>query len=118
LVGSDPVWQEIAQRLVVISDGTLSSLTRLACELAQHIRVDSQIGAAAPGSFFTQENVPVETLFYGAVHCLRPRPTNPPSADPEELELMAARLHRRVFQFGSDASTGLGLCTVEVKSAS
>jgi CRISPR/Cas system CMR subunit Cmr4 (Cas7 group RAMP superfamily) len=117
LVASDPAWGEVTQRLVVVNDSVLCAFARLACELAQHIAVDHPSGAAAPGSFHMQENVPAETLFYATAHCLRQRASAPAPAGPEELEQMATRLHRRVFQFGSDASTGLGFCTVEIKTA-
>jgi CRISPR-associated protein Cmr4 len=116
-VQSDPVWQEAGHRLVVINDGLMTFFTRQACEVVQHLMIDNATGSASPESIYSQENVPAETLFYATAHDLRRRNAgvNAPEAT-SELDALAVRLHRQVFQFGGDASTGLGFCTVEIEN--
>jgi CRISPR-associated protein Cmr4 len=63
LLPRDPVWQEIASRLVILSDGMMSFFAQNACEVAQHVRINDETGTAAGGALFNQENVPGETLF-------------------------------------------------------
>lgn len=138
LLSHEGVWQEVKDRLVVVSDGMMSFFARNACEIAQHVRISDQTGTAEKGGLFNQENVPSETLFYALVHAYDSRmrhdgnisfqklaaasttPTdeNKPSADLEAADAMGtyrAKLAKcPVFQFGGDASTGLGFCTVRV----
>jgi CRISPR-associated protein Cmr4 len=115
LVSMDCVWQEASSRLVLVTDHILSFFTRTASDIASHARVDEQTGVAAIRDAFLQENVPAETLFYATLR-LHPRPGSeeltPPDADWDSLR---AKLHQRVFQFGADASTGLGFCGVELR---
>jgi CRISPR-associated protein Cmr4 len=116
LLASDVVWQEVSTHLIVVNDGILSSLTRLACEVTPHVMIDPQTGTTRTGEVYSQENVPAETLFYSTIHSLSCRPGGPGADKETTLQTMNDRLHRRIFQFGGDASTGLGLCRVELKT--
>ena len=110
----DPVWKESGSRLVILSDGMMSFFAKAACEVAQHVKIDDESGTAAKGALFNQENVPSETLFYSVVnagaHGKRGKTAE------EALEAFEAKLiaRKQVFQFGGDASTGLGYCSVKV----
>jgi len=143
LLDKDPVWAEVATRLVILSDGQLSHFVTTACEVAQHVRINDETGTAAPHGLFNQENVPSETLFYAVVRATGSRlkgaafagqnityqpltppgqPTPPPVTklavdltDAEALAAFEAKLvETKVFQFGADASTGLGYCTAKL----
>jgi len=115
----DPVWKQVANRLVILSDGMMSFFAQNACEVAQHVRIDDETGTAAGGALFNQENVPSETLFYSVLHATDERTANKAKGQRREaaqaLEEFAKKVaDRQVFQFGGDASTGLGWCTVKL----
>lgn len=115
----DPVWAEVASHLVILSDGMMSYFARNACEVAQHVRIDDETGTAAHGALFNQENVPSETLFYSVMFATRGRTPGTQNKSPAEaFEAFANKLnkHHGLFQFGGDASTGLGWCTVLLKN--
>lgn len=119
LLPDDPVWQEVKDRLVIVSNGMMSFFAQNACEVAQHVRIDDATGAASRRGLFNQENVPSETLFYSVLHALaerRPEPERGPLRGSDDaLKAFAAEVEAaKVFQFGADASTGLGYCTVRV----
>jgi len=115
LLPEDPVWKEIASRLVILSNGMMSFFARNACEVAQHVRINDDTGTAAGGALFNQENVPSETMFYTIVHAFQGRGDPFKQKTPEDaLAEFSKKLEAAggVFQFGGDASTGLGYCTV------
>jgi len=115
----DPVWKEVAGRLVVLADGMMSYFGRNACEVAQHVRIDDDTGTAAGGALFNQENVPSETLFYATLHAFDERTANKDKKERRKAEAALKTFgdkvaDKQVFQFGGDASTGLGYCTVKL----
>jgi CRISPR-associated protein Cmr4 len=113
----DLVWSEVSARLVIMSNGMMSFFARNACEIAQHIRINDDTGTVAQGALFNQENVPGECLFYAMVHVLDERTPQkimerrPATAAWETFKAKVSDF--AVFQFGGDASTGLGYCTVK-----
>jgi len=118
ILEDDPVWKEVGSRLVIVSDGMMSFFAQSACEVAQHVRIMDETGTAAGGALFNQENVPSETLFYAVLNCFQERSR---TKKKHELRLAdkAASVFKekllargQVFQFGGDASTGLGFCSV------
>jgi len=112
----DPVWKEVANRLVILSNGMMSFFAQNACEVAQHVRIDDATGTAAGGALFNQENVPSETLFYSVLHALPGRGERFKDKKPKDaLDAFAQKVDgNKPFQFGGDASTGLGWCTVKL----
>lgn len=114
----DPLWKgEVAQRLVILSDGQLSYFARNACEVAQHVRIDDETGTAADGALFNQENVPSETLFYSVITCFagRGETFKDKTTDAAASALREKLAKQTVLQFGGDGSTGLGYCSLELK---
>jgi len=110
----DPVWKEVASRLVILSDGMMSFFAQNACEVAQHVRISDETGTAEGGALFNQENVPSETLFYSVVHFFPGRGEKFKEKKPDDAEKeFKTKVAGQVFQFGGDASTGLGYCTVK-----
>ncbi|MEI7938763.1 MAG: type III-B CRISPR module RAMP protein Cmr4 [Verrucomicrobiota bacterium] len=120
LVAGDPVWQEVANRLVILSDGMMSFFAQNACEVAQHVKISDETGTAEGGALFNQENVPSESLFYSVLHAFDERTANKAKDQRRDggkaIETFETKLKAvGVFQFGADASTGLGYCTVSLK---
>jgi len=117
LLSGDPVWDCVSDRLVVVNDHALSHFTVTACEVAQHVRISDSTGAAEGTALFNQENVPSETLFYFVLRATRSRLQGGEFAgeSPESaLTQFCTRIQEEpLLQFGADASTGLGYCTVE-----
>jgi CRISPR-associated protein Cmr4 len=119
LVAVDPVWQEVASRLVILSDGMMSFFSQNACEVAQHVKISDETGTAEGGALFNQENVPSEALFYSVLHAFDERTANKPKDQLRDggkaIEAFETKIKAAgVFQFGGDASTGLGYCTVKL----
>lgn len=119
LLSEDAVWKEVASRLVILSDGMMSFFAQNACEVAQHVRIEDETGTAAGSALFNQENVPSESLFYSVIHGFKERtPKGKSRPAKEALTAFADKLSDQpVFQFGGDASTGLGYCTVKLAEA-
>ena len=115
LLADDLVWSEIASRLVILSDGMMSFFAQNACEVAQHVKISDETGTAEGGALFNQENVPSETLFYSVIHFMAGRGDKFKAKKPEDAEKeFSEKLASQIFQFGGDASTGLGYCTVKL----
>lgn len=116
LIGDD-LFQSIAERLVILSNGMMSHFVTTACEIAQHVRINDETGTAEEGGLFNQENVPSETLFYSVLTATKSRvpigelKDKPASEALTAFETKLQEAHH-TFQFGGDASTGLGFCTV------
>jgi CRISPR-associated protein Cmr4 len=115
LLHPDDVWKEVASRLVILSDGMMSFFAQNACEVAQHVRISDETGTAEGGALFNQENVPSETLFYSVIQFFPGRGAAFKDKKPDDaVTEFSTKLAGQVFQFGGDASTGLGYCTVKL----
>lgn len=116
----DALFQSITERLVILSNGMMSHFATTACEVAQHVRISDETGTAADGGLFNQENVPADTLFYSVLNATHSRvPHGDLKGKPAEdaLAAFAAKVvSEKSFQFGGDASTGLGFCSVAADS--
>lgn len=116
----DPLWQAIAGRLVVLSNGMMTYFAKNGCEVAQHVRIRDETGTADGGALFNQENVPSDTLLYSTLCFLEGRGENHRGRTPQDaIDEFAGKLKsaNQVFQFGGNASTGLGFCTVKLNQA-
>lgn len=118
LLPDDPVWQEVSSRLVIVSNGLMSFFAQNTCEIAQHVRINDATGTAEPRALFNQENVPSETLFYSILNGFEERTANRANSvrrpANHALEVFQKKVGGRSFQFGGDASTGLGYCSVRI----
>lgn len=101
----DPVLGSAKGRLVMLSDGDFSHFARNACEVKQHVRIDIATGTAVKGGLFNEECVPSETLFHSTITELKDSGDNPVASSLSE---------ESVIQFGGDATTGLGFCSVKL----
>ena len=115
LLPDDPVLSTIKERLVILSDGMMSFFAQNACEVAQHVRISDETGTAEARALFNQENVPGETLFYSVAYFFSGRGEKFKDKTPDDaVTEFGTKLAGPVFQFGGDASTGLGYCTVKL----
>lgn len=123
----DALWKStIKDRLVILSNGMMSHFATTACEVAQHVRINDETGTAEGTGLFNQENVPADTLFYSVLSGTHSRVPNGNfkyqvasndkqavnDADAALKQFASKVLSEKIFQFGGDASTGLGFCTV------
>ncbi|VVM05379.1 type III-B CRISPR module RAMP protein Cmr4 [Methylacidimicrobium tartarophylax] len=121
LLPGDPIWAAVKERIALLSDATASFFARSSCEVAQHVRIDDRTGTAQGGALFNQENVPGETMFYVLVRAggerrdLRGGPRRSARAARDAFRVMLEK-QKGVFQFGADAGTGLGFCTVRLEA--
>jgi CRISPR-associated protein Cmr4 len=98
----DGVWNDLAaDRLVLVTDETLSHFAQTACEVAQHVVIDDETGTAKSGFLFNQENVPAETLLFAVL-------TETKADSLRELQIPDP------IQLGGDATTGLGYCSTQL----
>jgi CRISPR-associated protein Cmr4 len=111
----DELFRSINDRLVVLSNGMMSHFASTACEVAQHVRIDDTTGTADGGGLFNQENVPSDTLFYSRIGATKSRVPNGAfkgRSEKDALRAFATKVaEEKVFQFGGNASTGLGFCS-------
>ena len=116
----DALFQSITDRLVILSNGMMSHFATTACEIAQHVRISDETGTADPGGLFNQENVPADTLFYAVLSATKSRVPGGDLRGKSEVDALTAFKNKiegvKVFQFGGDASTGLGFCTVTLNT--
>lgn len=112
---ADELLKNIADRLVILSNGMMSHFATTACEVAQHVRISDETGTAEGTGLFNQENVPADTLLYSVLSATDSRvPSGGFHGKPADAAL--AKFGEKVsaanvFQFGGDASTGLGFCS-------
>jgi CRISPR-associated protein Cmr4 len=116
LMPAEEVFQSVSERFVIVSNGTMSHFVMTACEIAQHVRISDETGTAEGTGLFNQENVPADTLFYSVVSATKSRVPHAEfsakTAD-DALNAFTAKVTTgKPFQFGGDASTGLGFTSV------
>lgn len=120
LVPRDALFQSITERLVILSNGMMSHFATTACEVAQHVRISDETGTAEGTGLFNQENVPADTLFYSVLSATKSRVPNGDlhgKSAADALQSFAAKVaDGKVFQFGGDASTGLGFCSATIET--
>ncbi|MCP5535443.1 MAG: type III-B CRISPR module RAMP protein Cmr4 [Akkermansiaceae bacterium] len=115
----DEIYESIKERLVIVSDHMMTHFVSTACEVATHVRIDDRTGTAEGTGLFNQENVPSETLFYAPIRATKSRVPNGEYADKTDADALAEFgkkvAAQRVFQFGADASIGLGYCSATLQ---
>lgn len=116
---SDKLFESIADRLVILSNGMMSYFVTTACEIAQHVRINDETGTAEAGALFNQENVPADTLFYSLITTTDSRVPHADFKDhsaKQAWETFSKKVKaQKVFQFGGNATTGLGFTSVTIQ---
>ena len=102
----DAVLTGAAGRFVLLADGDLSHFAMNACQVQQHVRIDSATGTVEDGGLFNEETVPSETLFYSTLTTL-PRGLS-------DNVVFTTLASEQLIQFGGSGTTGLGFCTVKL----
>lgn len=109
-LSSDPVWQEAARRIVLLSDGDFAHFVTTTTEISTQTKIDAETGAVAKGALFNMECVPAETLFSAPVQIIGRYKNTDSSA---EIDKLAAA--HPVLQFGGNSTTGRGFCSISIK---
>jgi CRISPR-associated protein Cmr4 len=109
-LSDDPVWQEAARRLVLLSDGDFAHFVTTTTEISTQTKIDPQTGAVAKGALFNMECVPAETLFSAPVQIIGRYQSTDAAAELQKL----ADAHP-VLQFGGNSTTGRGFCSISLK---
>lgn len=108
-LSDDPVWQDAAKRLVLLSDGDFSHFVTTTTEITTQIKIDPKTGAVVKGALFNIESVPAETLFSASVQVIgRYQHTDADGL----LETLAAE--HPILQFGGNSTTGRGFCSINI----
>ncbi|MBO4630822.1 MAG: type III-B CRISPR module RAMP protein Cmr4 [Lentisphaeria bacterium] len=107
-LSDDPVWSEITDHLVIVSDEMFSYFVENACEVVTRIRINDATGTVDNGALFNQEQVPSETLLYTAISARK--------EDDDLFEILARKLgeNGNQLQIGGDETIGLGVCSVKL----
>lgn len=113
----DPVWHEMKEHLVILSDELFSFFVENSCQIVTRIKIDDFTGTVAKGALFNQENLPAECLFYALLGADKARGKHPDreSRTPENLLLSLKKKCEEsgwVIQIGGDATTGHGWCQI------
>jgi len=109
-LSDDPVWQEAAKRLVLLSDGDFAHFVTTTTEISTQTKIDPETGAVAKGALFNMECVPAETLFSAPVQIVGRYKERDSS---KELVSLASQFP--VLQFGGNSTTGRGFCSVSLR---
>lgn len=121
---SDPVWQTVPQRLVILSDGDFSHFVKATTEISNHNRIDAQTGTVDDGALFNLECVPAETLFMASLHSIeRPQakakaekdgPETPIYTSDSLTDITTLIESTPLLQFGGNSTTGRGFCSLSI----
>lgn len=102
----DAVLKAAEKRFVLLNDGDFAHFVKNACEVRQHVGINPETGTQIDGVLFNEECVPSETLFHTSLSILRKAT--------EENQVFTSLAKEQLLQFGGDATTGLGFCTVKL----
>ena len=105
-LADDAVLNGGKNRFVLVHDEDMSFFAENACQISQHVSIDSKTGTAAEGKLFNQEEVPSETLFYAPLTELR--------TDVEYKPFSDKMAKSPLVQFGGKGTTGIGYCSVKL----
>ena len=105
-LADDAVLNGGKNRFVLVHDEDMSFFAENACQISQHVSIDSKTGTAAEGKLFNQEEVPSETLFYAPLTELR--------TDVEYKPFSDKMAKSSLVQFGGKGTTGIGYCSVKL----
>jgi CRISPR-associated protein Cmr4 len=120
---SDPVWQTVKQRLVILSDGDFAHFVKSTTEISNHNRIDAQTGTVDDGALFNLECVPAETLFMAAIHMIGRKEADIKRKDTPDAKVYSTDSEKLItdlitetplLQFGGSSTTGRGFCSISI----
>ena len=105
-LADDAVLNGGTSRFVLVNDDDLAYYVQNACQISQHVSIDSRTGTAAEHKFFNQEEVPSETLFYAPITSL--------GSSEDDAPFFKRLSDMSLVQFGGKGTTGIGYCSVKL----
>jgi CRISPR-associated protein Cmr4 len=120
---SDPVWQTVKERLVILSDGDFSHFVKSTTEISNHNRIDAQTGTVDDGALFNLESVPAETLFMASIHLVGRKEAGIKRKDAADAQIYTTNSEQFItnliyetplLQFGGSSTTGRGFCSISI----
>ncbi len=105
-LADDAVLNGGLNRFVLVHDEDMTFFAENACQISQHVSIDSKTGTAAEGKLFNQEEVPSESLFYAPITEL--------CSDVDYVPFMTKMASSPLIQFGGKGTTGIGYCSVRL----
>lgn len=100
--------EQVAERLVVLDNTTFTFLTETATEVTTKVTLDFATKSAKQGMLRTEESVPCDSLFAGALLFQRVRGVT--DVTKERDAFLAKDL--KALRFGGKSTTGHGICRV------
>lgn len=100
----------VRTHLIIVNDEDFTDMVRFATDVQTRIRIGEN-GTVVEGALFFQENLPAESLLYGAIYAQKPTGGSYSSADEVLLELRS-RLGGKTVQMGGDGSIGKGFVSI------
>ena len=105
-LADDAVLNGGKNRFVLINDEDMKFFAENACQISQHVSINSQTGTAENGKLFNQEEVPSETLFYASITEL--------DKNVDYTNFINKFKETSLVQFGGKGTTGIGYCSVKL----
>ncbi len=107
---------ELAQRLILVSDKHFGFLAETATSVATHIKLNEN-KVTQDGAMFFEETLPPETLMLLPLACTNERKTDAPRAASVMFEhlLKSFEQSNRFFRVGGNETTGMGWFEVHVE---
>lgn len=107
---------DFKSRLVIADVNVLDFLCETALPVEPHIAIDDEKGTVKGGALWFEENVPVETLFFGRF-CMD-RSYGKPSIPAEKLSIFLKSGLPKMLQIGGKSTTGKGFVQLTVATTS
>ena len=107
---------DLAARLCLVDDDTMSFLLETATEVAARVRLDEETKTVRRGALWTEEALPAESVLSGLAVAGRVK-RNGDTWSPEQILDRIAGLADRLVQLGGKANVGRGSCRVRLAPA-
>ena len=101
---------DLARRLVLVSDTVFTSLTETGTEVQTKVRLDPDTKSARDNMLRTEESVPPESLFAGGIVFERVKGSNPEMLKTQFLD----SFNGKTLRLGGKATTGHGICRITI----
>lgn len=96
---------DLAERVVIVSNENFDSLTRLYSEVITRNKIDDQVKSVSGGALFTEEYLPANSLLYALSFSM-------PNQTQNGIEKMLTQT-KQMIQLGGNATIGKGICKLD-----
>jgi CRISPR-associated protein Cmr4 len=108
----DPEYQQmLTERICIVHDDVFSFLVETATEINARIKLKEETKTVQDGGLWYEEALPAETILSGIVLAT---PTSISRISAEEVFKILQGLTRKTLQLGGKATTGYGMCRVQL----